>query len=133
MPALTAASRVNRTERSRFRVGSAQGVAVDFVRPHRRLKVHGAGRPLGRAREGAGAASSARHSARSPPRFNDPLRHAERACYEEEFAVAHRLLFASIDSYLDPASGAALATRDLMPRTRRRCPGLISRGSDTMP
>ena len=28
--------------------------------------------------------------------------------------MAHRLLFASIHSYLDPASGAALATRELL-------------------
>ena len=28
--------------------------------------------------------------------------------------MAHRLLFASIHSYLDPSSGAALATRELL-------------------
>ena len=28
--------------------------------------------------------------------------------------MSHRLLFASIHSYLDPSSGAALATRELL-------------------
>src|SRR5437868_11992732 len=32
----------------------------------------------------------------------------------ESAEMTHRLLFASIHSYLDPSSGAALATRDLL-------------------
>ena len=45
--------------------------------------------------------------------------------------MAHRLLFASIHSYLDPASGAALATRELLELMAARVglPGADMRGA----
>ena len=110
MPALTAASRVNRT-----READSESVRLRAWRsifattsPSQSTRGWKAAWPSSRR---CGSSLKCPTFTRSPPQFNDPLRHAERACYEEEFAVAHRLLFASIDSYLDPASGAALATR----------------------